>query len=522
MELEQLYPLMLKIIIILIVFLVFLNYKYITGSLKKVKKKIWLLMFLVFIIGLLVRLFLIPHTHYVYYDSFEHVNMAQNIHYSNKYCTCNYGAPQECYDCMKQPWPGGYHTLQSLVFDLFHASEKVVFNTTAVIASISIILFFILIYLITQDSVLALFGASIFSLNPVHLKLSGSPSLMIYSIFFILLSMIFLEIFIAKKKFSLFFLFLTTLLYTTQTRSENLLLFFIFTAYILARYPEFIGELLKPKYLLILLLTGLMLFFFVHFMENAHKNLEQSEECGELFSTKLFCYFSMNNLMDNILPNILYFMHLKFNALFLFLLSIPGGFKLYKENKKQLAYYLLFFIAFFILFASYHIGNFTYVDSFRYMLPLFIPLILMSTYGIKFFLKKAKFNKGLLILLFIMIYSSGLIFSFDFIKSEIRNDNFYDCIKSVEEKLPRNAHIIAYNPRVIMSTIEHNSMQLEFISAKNLREVHNTLIFFEAALNPSTKQKLKTTKNNLMEYYDFKLIEKNTNCAFYNMTRKNS
>lgn len=176
LDLVTLYPPLMKSILLAIILLFILNFNSIIKPFRTIKRRTWIILFLIFLCSLYIRLFVILHTHDAYFDEFEHVNIAENILYNNKFCECMAGLPQHCTSCAAVDWPPGYHTFLSLVFGVFGDSEAVAYDTNAVLGSISIILMFLLIFLIFKDSTLALTGAFMLSFIPVHLRYSGTTS----------------------------------------------------------------------------------------------------------------------------------------------------------------------------------------------------------------------------------------------------------------------------------------------------------------------------------------------------------
>ena len=101
--------------------------------------------------ALIIRIFLIPHTHIVYFDEFDHINVAQNIRYSNRFCECSIGNNTNCVSCYLYPFPPGYHYIQGTIFRIFGDTETVAFNTNAIVGGLSIIIIFLIIYTFTKN-----------------------------------------------------------------------------------------------------------------------------------------------------------------------------------------------------------------------------------------------------------------------------------------------------------------------------------------------------------------------------------
>ena len=145
LPLIQIYPILMKSLLFFIIILLIYNSKYFLRLFKSIKSRTWILLILIFICGLIIRMEFIPHTHHVYDDEYEHINIAQNILYSNEFCACYSGTNDNCDDCYLVPWPPGYHTFLSLSFNMFGDSDQVAFKTNAIII-ICISFFYIIFY----------------------------------------------------------------------------------------------------------------------------------------------------------------------------------------------------------------------------------------------------------------------------------------------------------------------------------------------------------------------------------------
>ncbi len=508
----QLFPILMKIILFTIIILFVLNFKSFSKLFKSIKTKTWILLVLILLCGLTMRMFFIPHTHHVYSDEFEHINIAQNILYSENFCECFAGSNQDCRSCYLMPlWPPGYHTFLSLVFGVFGDSEEVAFNTNAIIGSLSIVLIFLLIFLIFKDPTLALIISFIFSFIPVYLKYSGTSSLGIFSIFFILLSMIFLETYVKTKKYKLFLLFLITLLYAIHIRLENFLLLFVFTFYLLIKLKSKhqIKNIIKGRYLLSIIIFLLML-------------IPLTQLIYARFNISNFSPVWGNNLPANFISNLLFFINPKFNSIIFTILCILGCIILYSKNKKELVYYSFFLMLFFIMYSFYQNGNImTFGDIVRYSLILYLPLMIISVNGIYFILKSIPLNKKILVTVLTLLFLISLVPTQEFIFSKSSFEREYKFILSMKNKLPSDTYIISYNTPTIISTLHKKSISpyVFFEHFDTLEKKDNVILFKDFWWYEKLKES-NEFENELKKYYSFQVIEKDSNYGFYNLTLK--
>jgi len=506
------YPVFMKFILLVIMILLIFNFKYIISQFKKLNKKTWIILFIIFFAGLIIRLFLVSHTHYVYFDEFEYTNLAQNILYSNKFCSCQDGSSQYCESCTIIPVPPGYHVFLSQIFGIFGDSEKVAFNTNAIIGSLSIILMFLLIFLTTKNYTLSLIGSFILNFIPVHLKYSGASTLGIISLFFVLLSMVFLEIYIRTKKYGFFLLFLTTLLYTIQIRSENFLLIFIFSFYLLIKLNKFERKnLLKKEYVIP---AFIFLFMLIPLIQIIYYGSITNPSPGWNYDLLTKFYY----IKKYFISNFSFFTNYQFNLIILPILSVFGCINLYLKDKKQLIYYCFFFLSFLLIYSSYFIGHFE--NSPRYSLIFYVPLIMMSINGVKFILKHSRLKK-IIISLIILLLLVNLVPTKDFILSKSSYEDEYNYILSMEEKLPSNVYIISYNPPSIITTINKKAITPHrFINKLESSNKEKNVILFKDFWWYKNINKSKNFEKQLKEKYSFKLIENNSKYQFYNLTLK--
>ena len=127
------------VFIAILVELFFLKKKIITGLFKKIKKKTWIYLLIIFLSGFAIRMFVFPHFHLMYIDEPWNLEIAKNIAYKNEPVVCRYSYPdsEACFLTKKPPaWP----FLVSLLYRIFGPNSAVAFNLSIIIGSLSIIL----------------------------------------------------------------------------------------------------------------------------------------------------------------------------------------------------------------------------------------------------------------------------------------------------------------------------------------------------------------------------------------------
>ena len=92
-------------------------------------------------VGLTLRLSAGP-AHRVYYDEFEHLDIARNLAASGTFSTTLVGG-LEGWDVRARPtWPGGHHVALAAAFKLFGSSARAAFVWSALLSSLTTLFVF--------------------------------------------------------------------------------------------------------------------------------------------------------------------------------------------------------------------------------------------------------------------------------------------------------------------------------------------------------------------------------------------
>ena len=515
LPLIQIYPPLLKSVLLFIFILFIFNFRFFSSILKPVNRKDWAIFSVIFLSALILRLFVIPHTHQIDFDEVEHINIAENILYANQFCECYAGSNQKCEVCRLMPWPPGYHTFLSLMFSLFGDSEQTAFNSNAVIGSITVLLIFLLVFLETKNSSLALIASFLFNLIPVHLKFSGTATMDNFSVFFVILSLISLNLYRNTRRYAVFLLFLSVLLYAVHARPENFLLIPVVFFYLGVTLEEPVKSLFQAKYLISILvffalLTPLVQLF--HYGSLAFPS----------WAWNVSLPIKFNHFGKHLLPNLGFFVDPHFNSFLFPIFCILGCHQLYLRDRKLLACYGFLFFAFFFVYSSYFTGRFSMGDTARYSLILYIPLTIISSGGVWLIFKKFCFEKKALMFLLILLFLTSLWPVKSFVFSKSKHDNEYQFVLSMKNKLPSDVYVISYNAPMIISTIHKKSMTpSEFLGnyVETLKLEDKVVLFKDFWWQERVKESGEIERV-LKKYYTFQLLEENSGYGFYSLTKK--
>lgn len=496
------YYFFMKNIILIGIILFGINAKTIISLFKDVNRKTWFILCLVAIAGFIIRMWFIPHTHHVYFDEFEHINIAENMLYQGKCCVTSKGIDSMCEEYRIQFWFPAHHSILAILFSIFGNSEQVAYNLSATIGSLSIFVIFLMVYLLFNNQVVALYSAFLFSLIPVHLKYSGASEMGVTSLLFMLLTILTSLIYLKSKDIkSLLFLIVIVAL-TVYTRPENMMLLLLLPYLLLIANKEAFEH--RKKYyhivLSVILLSLLLVFCFLHLYLGLF--ISPPPGWGDNLVARL------NNFKKHVFDNLLFWFS-NYHPLSFTVLTVFGVIHLFNKNKKILFFFIVWFLVFLLLYSQYHMGSFLHnSDSDRYTFSLYISLIIFSGYGLFEFINLFKFKRIItaIIVTFIVIeifspLRLGLnrTFSRDVYKE-------YKFILSNKDKIQDDIYVISYNPSAIISSIHKKSI-LPY-SFLEMQELPREAILFKDYWWYNNNNKLDSDKieNKLRERYDFKLL----------------
>jgi 4-amino-4-deoxy-L-arabinose transferase-like glycosyltransferase len=401
-----------------------------------------------------VRLYLVPHTHYVFYDEYEHINIAKNLAETRQFSRCDSYLDNKCLSAFLPNWTPGYHFLLALIFKIFGISEAVAFNFNAFLGVISIAVLFLLTYLVTSSNTIALISAALLSFTPLHLKYSGNSSLEMCSLVFILLSTVSVLIFTRLQTRSSFFQFLTVVAYTTLLRPENGVVVLLFLSFIVLNRIN-LKKFVKLSYLLILFLP--CLFYLPNikaYTNNYWLSGRESVSLAILLMQNLWFWFN-----NAIVP------------LSCSLLAIIGVYLSRKNKEKSQLFLILYFFTFLFVYTFIHKARIDISDLQRYNLQFYFPVVIFASIGmygiVKLLCRMQKIKwiaVGILFSVLILNFTN-INQSSQYLKQDDYLCNFQKQYKQFlnGRELDPGYVFIAYNPPSIISTIGRSSVNISYL-----------------------------------------------------------
>ncbi len=362
-------PIFFGIIFVLILISFFWSLRYLKELFKKIDKRVWIILLIIFLVGFSLRVFIAPHTHRLYYDEDIYLNIAQNIAREGRTILCNYGTQEKCFEGIYNKQPNGYPFLMSMLF-LFGTSEMVAYYATAIISSLIIPFIFLIAYLLFNNQRIGLLSSLFFSLIPISILWAPTTSAGSVSIFFMALTFFAFLSYFKTKKFPVLLFSFASLAYAIQIRPEGLLFLpMVFLAFLLLDKNVF--EDFKKKEFL-----ALLVIFSILVVPHMLHTLSVKSEGWGTSGNKLGTEYVEENLKVN---GMFFFENTRFPVVFS-ILSILGLYPFIREWKKK-TLLVIWFMAFFVLYLLFYAGSFNYGVDVRFSLNLYIPLAILGGCG---------------------------------------------------------------------------------------------------------------------------------------------
>lgn len=413
----------------------------------KFKNKCLLLLILISIIGALTTSFIAPRGHRIFFDEDIYNNIGQCIADYKRAVACNEGYYEnnelKVIDEVYNKQPQGHPYLISIIFRIFGTSELYVFISNNIIFGLTVIVIFLIVFLLFKDIFAGLIACLSYIFIPINLHwfntcAAGPPTAFFVSVT-ILASLIYLK---NKKPINLLFL-VSSLAFTLNFRLESILIFLVIgLLFLLKDIKIFIR---KDLYifgaLLFLLSTGIIL----------HLYTVRGDSWGATTGPKLSFDYFPHNFSTN---SIYYFCNKEFPLLF----SIFGiiGLFFYKNRiyAKEKLIILTWFLAFFGIFLFFYAGSYRNGQQIRFSVLTYVPISIFIGLGVTFIKnlseKRMKSIKLILILLIIFNFTWFL----PFVRAEgeeawaARAAHKY-AVK-LAKLLPENSIVYTHNPNIFL------------------------------------------------------------------------
>jgi len=429
-------------------FLIILGFSLISPFLKNliltIPRKIIYLLLGVTIIGIFVTSFVAPQTHRIYYDEDIYENIGQNFATLQKAQLCNDGGTvygvYNCHDGFYNKQPYAYPYLLSIVYRIFGVSEAASFIFNNLLFGLSIILVFLIAFLLLKNYIIGIFSALMYALIPQNLlwfnTTAAEPSTALFGAMFILSLIIFLK----ENSNRSLFLMIVLASFSIQFRPESLLIILIALTGIIIYKPTELRS--------IRIFNAGLLFLTLSLAYILHIFVTSGDSWGTTDAKISLGYF-INNFSVN---SLFYLDNIKFPILFtlLFLISLFS-----KSFIKEKLLLVIWFLCFWGIFLFFYAGSYGYGADVRYSLMSYVPLVILAglgVYQLQEFLKNNLSLKSYLNPIFAIIVIMSFLKFLPQVRAETqeawgaRFDHLY--AKEFAALLPENSIVLTHNPNM--------------------------------------------------------------------------
>lgn len=333
-----------------------------------------IILILTLIGGALVRFYMVPSYHRIYFDEDRYLAYAVSFARFNKAISLDAATPAK--SIIGKPDQAVRLTvpvINGLVLKIFGYSEAALFNAARVFSVIHIVLIFILAYLLFKNTVAALFSALGMAFLPLSVYWAASTTLDPYFVFFSTLTLLASHLY-TKKPSRISAVFLSTVIFLLLCVRLEAFFFLpvVIVAIVIMRSSQNSKILLKSDAFLISLILPLILIRSLASLSV----LTEKWCCAEALPLEAF---ALHYGARNILPNLgVLFTRPEF-PLFVSVLAIVS---LFGIKDRKIIILGLWTGIFFLVYSFYYAGRFysyEFSGSYgRYFLMLVPPMLILA------------------------------------------------------------------------------------------------------------------------------------------------
>lgn len=418
-------PSFIQINFILILGFLFISIKPLKNQLSEINGKAWAIVFFIFVIALIIRIFLPSHHPIMFMDEPYYILGAKNI---------ISGSLLSSFELYLKPiaWP----FLLSILFRFVHVNAFSATYLSSFLGALTAINIFLIAFTISKNKIIGIIASLFFMLLPSHILWSATVDASVASHYFITLSIVMFLFYREKNDARVFLLFLSILAFAVQFRVENYILLLIyFMAFILFRIKLKTWHLIPVIAMVIITLPN----FFRSYSYQLGTNWLARESGGFAGSS-----ISFRNLIYNSL-------HLREELLdpqtiTLTLLSVTGIAYMFKiKQKKELIFLLYFIFLFYIVYFSSWLQTLARPE--RLFINFLSILVVFAAYGVLYIKKTLiDFKKNINFIGFVFVLT-GLSISNMFHYKDIGNIDYPKLLESealgiIEKDMPPDSIVI--------------------------------------------------------------------------------
>jgi 4-amino-4-deoxy-L-arabinose transferase-like glycosyltransferase len=446
-------PIFLTVNFVLIVISLSLSLKDIKKILKPIKKTTWILLFLILFMGFVLRMYFTPHTHRVYFDEDIYLDIGKQILTEKKACLCNYGDYKGCYDCILMKWPNAHPFTMAIAFLFLGVSENVAFNLSVLLGTLSILLAFIIGYLISKKEEIGFYSALLFAFVPMLIVWSGTVAAEPFFIFFTLLA-VFSFLMIEKDKWNTYLLAASSLAFASQFKAESGAVIALIVFMMILFDDRLKIKINSSKFLVsFIILLALITPYVIHVYHSSRT--DPWGATGKKFGFE----YVVKNASENALFWVKGYETIEHPFVFT-LFALIGLIYTYVKGKKVFVFLVIWFSIFFTIYAFFYAGSVRYGTDVRYSLSGYPPFVLFGGFGLYFIhkqlMKKVKKDMIILVLLIFVVmltfyfYLPSVSTPAEKIMEANQARKYHDYFTEYASKLDKNCYILSHVPSMYL------------------------------------------------------------------------
>lgn len=468
-------PVFLAIIFSLIVLFFFANFKDIKKVFNKIKVSTWIIIILIALLGFSLRFFAAPQTHRVFFDEDIYQDIGKEILIHGKGSLCNYGNQTDCYEYDFMKWPNGYPFLIALSYLFFGISENVAFNLVNLLSNLSVLLIFLISYMLLRNEKIALYSAFLFSLISMHIVWSNTAASEPVLIFFTLLTIFFFLLSFKINNWKVSALAIFSLAYAVQIKAEAIIILPMILIMAFFFDKKFWKKISDYKfYSLWIILFILIIPYLIHICQ-AYK-YDSWDSSGEKFGIE----YAKKNIPENLWFWVFGHPTIEHPTLFT-IFALIGLIYLLKQKKRSGLFLSIWFLIFFFLYAFFYAGSILYGVNVRYSLSEYPPFVILGGYGLYLLTKiRIKYERpvsiiliSIILILFYFLYLPSISTPADKIQEARQARLYHDFVLREAKNFDRSCYILTHVPSMYLVN-GNNALQTWFGSnVKVMNELFN-------------------------------------------------
>ena len=486
------------IVLFLFLILLVINFKLIVREFKKIQKKTWIILFLIFILGFWLR-----NAEYRYgqvFDGYLYIDTAKVLYHNNLLMEgCGIGNLDSCILYHQPLMTPGHPYLITLLFKLFGEHDLLAMYLSAFLSSLTIFLIFFIGYTLFSSERKGLYAALIFALISLDILIAPTGSARSTSAFFLALTLLFYLIALKKDSIKFWSLVAITFSLSIYMRQDNSILIlplilglFIFDYLKKENFKNFTSIKKTIIYTSKKFFIPVVIFIVTqipvqHWIWFSHTNMSLiSFEYLKIKLSLMWCTVFFPWIIKSYM--FLQSASILFLSSFLFL---PHLFKSDRKSFNKVIFILIIFFIFFFLVAFYFLppNGFDYI---RQMHPIVIPYAIITGFVISELERISKINQKIFLslILIIMVIPLVLIFSFKFSYVNIFRDGRLTTdipfefmtaplIKLINSAPPNSLIFISQSAVPSFDLVENNErrwVDIEMIPADNYNIVKHEIM----------------------------------------------